>query len=326
MGILDDAIREHLELKRHHGADESEVEELEAEAFGPADRPDATEPTPDVPPTDPPSFESEAMTQVISPGSAITVPAGEGDQLDKVFEAKREEQATEEHAAAEREAAEAEAEPAVEEHSVPEQEAVEEPEAASEPEVPAAIADRDEATGAGDEGDDGEGDAGDALELERQHLAGQPTEHYDVDAAMAEEDEIDLLSESRLADELDRALEGPEDGPAAPAAPAPEPQHEVPDAAGPESQHEVPDAAGPESQHEVPDAAEPDFEPTVPSPDDQKLATGEVVEGEEQDLDDSEFFDQDDPLEGTPDFLEETPEHDRLWFEQKEPKDFDFGD
>ena len=41
---------------------------------------------------------------------------------------------------------------------------------------------------------------------------------------------------------------------------------------------------------------------------------------------DPDFFDQDDPLEATPDFLEETPEHDRLWFEQKPPKDFEFGD
>jgi hypothetical protein len=32
----------------------------------------------------------------------------------------------------------------------------------------------------------------------------------------------------------------------------------------------------------------------------------------------------DDVLEGTPEFLEETPEHDRLWFEQRPPKDFDF--
>jgi hypothetical protein len=31
-----------------------------------------------------------------------------------------------------------------------------------------------------------------------------------------------------------------------------------------------------------------------------------------------------DVLEETPEFLEETPEHDRLWFEQKPPKDFDF--
>jgi hypothetical protein len=33
---------------------------------------------------------------------------------------------------------------------------------------------------------------------------------------------------------------------------------------------------------------------------------------------------EEDPLEETPDFLQETPEHDRLWFEQKPPRDFDF--
>jgi hypothetical protein len=38
-----------------------------------------------------------------------------------------------------------------------------------------------------------------------------------------------------------------------------------------------------------------------------------AVDGEEEDV-----------LEETPDFLQETPEHDRLWFEQKPPKDFDF--
>jgi hypothetical protein len=31
-----------------------------------------------------------------------------------------------------------------------------------------------------------------------------------------------------------------------------------------------------------------------------------------------------DVLEDTPDFLQETPEHDRLWFEQRPPRDFDF--
>jgi hypothetical protein len=31
-----------------------------------------------------------------------------------------------------------------------------------------------------------------------------------------------------------------------------------------------------------------------------------------------------DVLEETPDFLQDTPEHDRLWFEQKPPRDFDF--
>jgi hypothetical protein len=33
--------------------------------------------------------------------------------------------------------------------------------------------------------------------------------------------------------------------------------------------------------------------------------------------------DADDVLEETPEFLQETPEHDRLWFEQKPPRDFD---
>ncbi len=33
---------------------------------------------------------------------------------------------------------------------------------------------------------------------------------------------------------------------------------------------------------------------------------------------------EEDVLEETPDFLQETPEHDRLWFEQKPPRGFDF--
>jgi hypothetical protein len=38
MGLLDDAIREHLELKRRHGADPSEVARQEQEALGPPRR------------------------------------------------------------------------------------------------------------------------------------------------------------------------------------------------------------------------------------------------------------------------------------------------
>src|SRR5436305_11453416 len=48
MGLLDDAIREHLDLKRRRGADPGEVERAEREALGPvrrnpssADRPPA---------------------------------------------------------------------------------------------------------------------------------------------------------------------------------------------------------------------------------------------------------------------------------------------
>ena len=44
MGILDDAIREHLELRRQHGAAEDELQRQEAEALGPARRDVAQQP------------------------------------------------------------------------------------------------------------------------------------------------------------------------------------------------------------------------------------------------------------------------------------------
>lgn len=34
--------------------------------------------------------------------------------------------------------------------------------------------------------------------------------------------------------------------------------------------------------------------------------------------------DEEDVLEETPEFLQDTPDHDRLWFEQRPPRDFDF--
>src|SRR5665811_1226637 len=46
MGILDEAIREHLELRRQHGAEQDELRQLEGEAFGPADRPAVSDEAP----------------------------------------------------------------------------------------------------------------------------------------------------------------------------------------------------------------------------------------------------------------------------------------
>ena len=46
MGLLDDAIREHLELKRKHGAGEDELRRQETEALGPARRDFAGDATP----------------------------------------------------------------------------------------------------------------------------------------------------------------------------------------------------------------------------------------------------------------------------------------
>ena len=49
-------------------------------------------------------------------------------------------------------------------------------------------------------------------------------------------------------------------------------------------------------------------------------------EGAEEDQFGPEVADAegDEMLEETPEFLQDTPEHDRLWFEQRPPRDFDF--
>lgn len=320
MGILDEAIREHLELKRQHGAEESELKGLESEAFGPADRPDAT----------------EAQTEVISPGSSLTSPAGEGDQLDKVFEATR---MAEAEAASETEleaALETPADPVGEEdtaieHSVPEP-TTEAPAAPAPPKaedseepnwpdakaspVPAEQPAVEASTEAYDDHEGG--DAGDALQRERLNLSDHPTEHYDVDAAIAEEEEIDVLSESSLSDELDRALDGPVEE--EPAADAPAPPAPVEPEIAEEPLSDEFDSVFDDEPEDAPVEAEVAEEPETG---DEDL---EAESDEEEAAGDPDFFDQDDPLEATPDFLEETPEHDRLWFEQKPPKDFEFGD
>ncbi|MBK5232074.1 MAG: hypothetical protein JJE13_03715 [Thermoleophilia bacterium] len=321
MGILDEAIREHLELKRSHGAEESELDGLQAEAFGPADRPDAV----------------EAQTEVISPGSSLTTPAGEGDQLDKVFEATRAAGDTGETELPSGEATEAteaaetsDEEATVAEHVIPSpppeatqtelpaDDAIHEagpPEPAA-PSAPAADQDFDDVEG---------GDAGDALQRERLTLSGHPTEHYDVDAAIAEEEEIDILSESSLSDELDRALDGPEES----GSTEPEPAAAAPvEPAAPAMPDEPASDEFETGLEDDVDDSEPEAEEAEAELEAEETEEGvEPAEKDEPAEDpDSDFFDQDDPLEATPDFLEETPEHDRLWFEQKPPKDFEFGD
>jgi hypothetical protein len=71
----------------------------------------------------------------------------------------------------------------------------------------------------------------------------------------------------------------------------------------------APEAAGAVSAERF--APEPDLDWSDPAPLDAEAEPAAENEGE-------------DVLEETPEFLEETPEHDRLWFEQRPPKDFDF--
>src|SRR5687768_13435120 len=62
MGMLDDAIREHLELKKRSGAPEEEVLRLESEAFGPPRSAAVPPPEPVEPaePVEPPVAEEPA--------------------------------------------------------------------------------------------------------------------------------------------------------------------------------------------------------------------------------------------------------------------------
>src|SRR4051794_30291663 len=231
MGILDDAIREHLELKRSHGASEDEIQRKEAEAFGQA-RAEAAA-----------AAAAEEHTQLLTP---------------------------EEHAAMADEAAVSDLEPLQ-----------------SAPEDPYAVHPGDELVPDPDVPPAAEAGAG---TLEPSDIETgppiPPSHHHDEQhPALADHDHIG--GEEHAPDPVfGRAAETPTAPPDAPLEPAP-----------------VDDPPVGDPPVENPDVDEP---PPRQSP--------EQAEGDE------------DVLEETPEFLQDAPEHDRLWFEQKPPRDFDFGE
>jgi hypothetical protein len=126
----------------------------------------------------------------------------------------------------------------------------------------------------------------------------------------ADADEIARLEDEALGDPRSGEFARP-DGeqpaeerlpPEPPAPAASEPEPEPADAPWLDDERIEPPAGRPTAEFTAPEV-EP--EPEVVRPDDEP--------GAEEDV-----------LEETPDFLQETPEHDRLWFEQKPPRDFDF--
>jgi len=121
------------------------------------------------------------------------------------------------------------------------------------------------------------------------------------DAPADDDEDDDFFDEKRLSDELDQALEAPLD---------PEPVFEEPEPAADE--HEA--VAEHTEEHAAVDEGTDEHEALVRPGDEQEALPAQPAEGDE------------DVLEETPDFLEETPEDDELWFEQKPPKDFDFDD
>jgi hypothetical protein len=306
MGILDEAIREHLDLKRQHGAAESELRKLEDEAFGPPARPEGPSavlaeeqpvmehPTVEAPPAPepeesavPPSGESEAevsgrVEELAEPPPPETFPETE-------IAPPVEETGEPEAAAPPPPPAETPAPPAPEPPAPPAPEPPAPPdeppsdEAESIVDQPTEIYDVDEELGRPESPSEeelvSEEIAEPRLAPGEGVEAGLEPEEPLADEGTGEGGDEDFFSEQSLSDELDRALDAP-DTEEAPAAPEPAPE---------------PDEQGEEGFSDQEPASE--------------------GEGEGEDV-----------LEETPEFLQDTPESDRLWFEQKPPKDFDFDD
>ena len=246
MGLLDDAIKEHLELKRKHGAPEEEVQRQQDEALGPVRREAAPQPE-----------SVEAAETAATDGDAVAPELGAGEPVED-----------------------------------------------------GAVAEGPE-PGDGDQLFDGE-----ALTADRPAPVDEvaPPEEPVRDAAPVED--APPLEEAPVAEEAPV----PEQ-PAAPEPVAEEPLLDAdPEAPEPASGHGDTPPGGFEPVEEQASSADPgatiEYDPFADEEPEQEERT---ASGDEEDE-----GDEGDVLEDTPDFLQETPEHDRLWFEQKPPRDFDF--
>jgi len=298
MSILDDAIREHLELKRQHGADESELKRLEDEAFGPPSRPEEPDPLAEAPTEFMTTPDASAEAEPAAEGRRVDIadlqepPAPPAEDPDQA--ASPAEETLDVEPAAEEEPSEEIAELAADER----QEIAEQPTEFFdvEAEMGAEDAPAPPATEAPSPSDEelAEAEAAEPklapLEPATEIYAARTEPPAEQEPAFEEDDE-DFWSDQRLSDELDQALEAPaEHEPIAPEPAAPEPPAAAPLAADDLEDEGDDDAAASDQANYDPDTGHEDV------------------------------------LEDTPDFLEEAPEDDELWFEQRPPKDFDFDD
>src|SRR4051812_894369 len=267
MGILDDAIREHLELIRQRGAADSEVQRLEDEAFGPPTRPDEA---------DFPEAEEGA-----SSGNGVAIET-----------------------------------------------AVEEPEDAAAHEDVTTLLPAEEATeapaetpGTGLEEPTGAHITGDVLEAEDEPVLGETAEEQPAEEPPVEEATsfYDQGTDEGMDIDPDLTLEEEP-----PAAEPPSEEHPVdqPEGAVP---LEPPIESLDTVEHPFPvEITESEEHPEESAPSDEHAIEEESAEAEAaQEGEGSEEGDED-VLADTPEFLKDQPEDDELWFEQGEPKDFDF--
>jgi hypothetical protein len=284
MGILDDAIREHLELIRRRGATDSEVRRLEDEAFGPPTRPDEA----DFPGSEEGSnsgngvaFEEAAREGTAHEDVTTLLPADERDESAAEPAGTGLEEPTGAHVTGDVETSEGEPVPGEPVEEAEHEEAVAEEHAiVEEPSVEAA--------------EDVPEDAG--------AVSGQEaTTLYDQDHEEGMDADLDLAPEEDEAPSEEH--------------PAAEPEGTAPLEPPIESLDTV--------EHAFPDEVVEEHEEAPPSDEHAALEDAPPQAEDEQGTEGSDEGD-DDVLADTPDFLKDQPEDDELWFEQREPKDFDF--
>jgi len=142
----------------------------------------------------------------------------------------------------------------------------------------------------------------------------------DQDAAIprAVEEEWEPLHED-VAHELDPPLEDHE---LPPYEPVEDYEQAGPAAARPFDAEDEP--APPPHPADISPAREPEPGP-APHPADPPPTPAPLhLEQETEEYELEEEDEGDDVLESTPEFLQDAPDHDRLWFEQRPPRDFDF--
>lgn len=299
MGILDDAIREHLELIRSHGAADSEVQRLEDEAFGPPTRPDEA----DFPESEEVASGNGVASETAEPPSGEA--AGHEDVTTLLPAEERGPEAEEPEDASPESAPEPEAAaPEADEPDLGAQEAVAEPDVAGEEpahEEPAA-------------------EVHPVVEQQEPQPEEEPSEAPDAPPVEGTTFYDQESGEEVAFDDLDLTLE---DAPAADEPPADVP--EAPEATEGEGVKplEPPIESLDTVEHPFPEEIVEGEEPHEEASPSDEHAVPEDAESSGQAGEEGEEGDED-VLADTPEFLKDAPEDDELWFEQGEPKDFDF--
>lgn len=156
------------------------------------------------------------------------------------------------------------------------------------------------------------------LELKRQHGVSEEELKQQEDEAFGRRQPTEA---GTIPEDVARELEPapPEYEPAAAGEPATT-EAEPAELLGPPAEAPEPPVQTAPAEFEEPTEPPPE-EPPAEEPEESPEFLEEAQEAVEIDDDDRA-----DVLEDTPDFLRESPEHDKLWFEQKPPKDFDFDE